>query len=96
MGLTKLNQILKKYKDLHKRHKDTWESSQKRIRIASKKIADEMNQPDKIFICENTYMRESHDHALRGNKLLDAFMKELEGQEVFHKKDKLISKTQKK
>lgn len=89
MGLTKLNQILKKYKELHKKHKDSWEDSQKKIRAASKKIEDEMNDPpEKIFICERTYQRESYDYQLRGSKLLDAFMKELEGQEVFLKKNK--------
>lgn len=88
MGLTKLNQILKKYKELHKKHKESWEDSQKRIRVASKKIEEKMNQPEKIFICESTYQRESYDYQLRGNKLLDAFMKELEGQEVFPKKNK--------
>ena len=86
MGLMKLNQILKKYKDLHKKHKDSWEDSQKRIRAASKKIADKANDPEKIFMCAKTYRNESHDYALKGNKILDAMMKELEGQEVFTKK----------
>ena len=90
MGLTKLNQILKKYKELHKKHKDSWGDSQKRIRVASKKIQDEMNDPEHIYICERTYQRESYDYQLRGNKLLDAFMKELEGQEVFPKKNKSV------
>lgn len=96
MGLTKLNQILKKYKVLHKNHKDSWEDSQKRIRAASKKIQDEMNDPEHIYTCEKTYFKEAYDYHLRATKLLDAFMNELEGQEVFPKKDKLISKTQKK
>jgi hypothetical protein len=88
MGLTKLNQILKKYKELYKIHNDSWEDSQKRIRVASKKIEDKMNDPEKIFICEKTYQQESYDYHLRGGKLLDDFMKELEGQEVFPKKIK--------
>ena len=86
MGLTKINQILKKYKELHKKHKDSWEDSQKRIRAASKKIQDEMNDPEHIYTCEKTYQKESYDYQLRGSKLLDAFMKELDGHEIFPKK----------
>lgn len=86
MGLTKINQILKKYKDLHEKHKESWEDSQKRIRAASKKIQDKMNDPERIYICERTAQRESYDHQLKGNKLFDAMMKELEGHEVFPKK----------
>ena len=80
MGLTKINQILKKYKEAHKKHLDSWEDSQKRIRAASKKIQDEMNDPERIYTCEKTYKRESYDYHLRGGKLLDAMMKELEVQ----------------
>jgi len=85
MGLMKINQILKKYKDLHKKHKDSWEDSQKRIRTASEKIKVD---DEHIAICERTYQRESYDYQLKGNKLLDAFMKELEGHEIFPKKNK--------
>ncbi len=89
MSLTKLHKILKKYKQLHQKHIDSWETSQDRIRIASKKIQDEMNVPEHIYICEKTYKRESYDHNLKGNGLFDAMMKELEGHEVFPKKNKL-------
>lgn len=88
MGLTKLNQILKKYKALYKKHVDSWEDSQTRIRAASKKIQDEMNDPEHIYMCERTYELERCDYNLRGRQLLDDFMKELEGQEVFPKKTK--------
>ena len=88
MSLTKINKILKKYKELYKKHVDSWEDSQKRIRVASKKIQDQMNDPEHIYICEKTYQKESYDYNLKGNKILYNMMKELEGQEVFPKKKK--------
>lgn len=75
MGLTKINQILKKYKALHKKHQDSWNDAQKRIRAKSPEFG----------INERVYQKESYDHQLKGNKLLDAMMKELEGQEIFPK-----------
>jgi hypothetical protein len=95
MGLTKINQILKKYKGLYKKHQDSWEDSQKRIRAASKKIEEKMNDPEKIFICDRTYRHESQEYQLKGNKLLDAMMKELEGHEIFPKKNAGDSKKEK-
>ena len=86
MGLMKINQILKKYKELHKKHKDSWNDSQKRIREASKKIQDKMNDPDHIYIADGVAQRESNNYHTRGCRLLDDMMKELEGQEVFPKK----------
>lgn len=74
MGLMKLNQILKKYKQLHKKHVDSWGDAQKRIR--SKGMDDA------------TYQKESYDYQVRGCRLLDEMMKELEGQEVFPKNKK--------
>jgi len=91
MGLMKINQILKKYKELHKKHKDSWKDSNKRIWEASKKIQDKMNDPDRIYIADGVAQRESYEYQLRGNKLLDAMMKELEGQEIFPKKDKILN-----
>ena len=41
MGLTKINQILKKYKQLHKQHIDSWVDAQKRIRIDDSVYATE-------------------------------------------------------
>jgi len=32
MGLTKIHKILKKYKELHKKHVDSWEEKQEKIR----------------------------------------------------------------
>lgn len=77
MGLTKINQILKKYKALHKSHKDSWEDSQKRIRAAT---------PEGLYPNEAVYKKESYDYLLKGDTLLDAMMKELEGHEIFPKK----------
>ena len=71
MGLMKLNQILKKYKDKHKRHKASWDDAQKRIR----------QKPA-------SYSQESYAYQLEGNKILDEMMNELEGREVFPKKQK--------
>lgn len=88
MGLMKINQILKKYKQLYKKHQDSWEDAQKRIRISSQKIQDEMKDPDRVFTCEKTYRKESYDYQLRGNKLLEAMMKELSGHEIFPKRIK--------
>ncbi len=76
MGLTKINQILKKYRELHKKHQKSWDDAQKRIRAKSPKFG----------INESVYQKESYDHQLKGNKLLDAMMKELEGHEIFPKK----------
>ena len=86
MSLTKLHKILKKYKQFHKQHVDSWEFAQKRINAASKRVADKMDDPEKIFICSATYKKESYDYQSRGNKLFDEMMEELEGQEVFPKK----------
>ena len=64
----KKNQILKKYKALHKKYTDSWEVKQQKIRDGA------------------PYFQTAADHALEGSKLLNAMMKELEGQEVFAKK----------
>ena len=50
-----------------------------------------MNDPDRIYIADGVAQRESYEYQLRGNKLLDAMMKELEGQEIFPKKDKILN-----
>ena len=76
MGLTKINQILKKYKNLHKKHQESWDAAQKRIRAKSPTQG----------INALVYQNESYSFQLRGNKLLDALMKELEGHEIFPKK----------
>ncbi len=76
MSLTKINTILKKYKELHQRHKASWDDAQKRIRAKS---------PDG-GINESAAKDESYKYQLKGNQLLDAMMKELEGQEIFPKK----------
>ena len=69
MGLTKINQILKKYKALHKQHVDSWND-------ASKRIARDYR----------LYQMESYNHQLKGNKILNDLMRELEGQEIFPKR----------
>lgn len=71
MGLTKINQILKKYKKLHAEHVQSWEDINQRI----------VKKP-------HSYMHESYEYQLKGNKLLSALMKELEGHEIFPKKSK--------
>ena len=75
MGLTKINKILKKYKELHKEHTDSWKDAQKRIRDKSPRYG----------VNETVYQQESYNHQLKGNKLFDAMMKELEGHEIFPK-----------
>jgi len=77
MGLMKINKILKKYKRLHKIHIDSWEDAQNRIRKSSE---------GHKFPHESSYMKESYDYQVEGNRLFDAMMGELEGQEVFPKK----------
>jgi len=77
MGLMKINQILKKYKELHKKHKASWEESSKKIRAA-----------DGPFPNESVYMQESYNYQRNGNKLFDALMQELEGHDIFPKKTK--------
>jgi hypothetical protein len=76
MGLMKINKILKKYKQLHKNHVESWEEAQKRIRAAT----ENGGFPDE------TYKYESYNYHLKGNKLFDSLMKELEGHEIFPKK----------
>jgi hypothetical protein len=76
MGLMKINSILKKYKKLHKKHVDSWEDAQKRIRANS--LMGGLNNA--------VYRKESYDYQCKGNKLFDAMMKELEGHDVFPKK----------
>lgn len=78
MSLTKINQIHKKYKELHQKHKDSWEDAQKRIRAVSPLYG----------VNEAVAQQESLRWALNGNKIFDAFIKELEGHELFPKKDK--------
>ena len=78
MGLMKINQILKKYKELHKNHKDSWKDAQKRIRAKS---------PDGVYHPDGAYIRESYKYNVEGNRLLDELMKELEGHEIFPKKN---------
>ncbi len=72
----KINSILKKYKELHKKHQDSWEAAQKRIRSKSPMYG----------VNESAYQKESYDYQLKGNKLFDAMMKDLEGHEIFPKK----------
>ena len=72
----KIDQILKKYKKLHQKHVDSWEDSQKRIRVKSK---------DGCFPNEAVYQNESYSYQRKGNKLFDAMMKELEGHVIFPK-----------
>lgn len=79
MGLMKINQILKKYKALHQKHINSWVDAQKRIRAASK---------EGCFPNDAVYQKESYDYQCKGNKLFDAMMKELEGREIFPKKDR--------
>lgn len=88
MSLSQIHKVLKKYRELHKKHIDSWKDAQERIRVASKKVQDEMNDPQHIFTCYKTYRKESYNHLLNGNKLLDAMMKELDGLSVFPKKIK--------
>lgn len=76
MGLMKINSILKKYKELHKKHIDSWEDAQKRIRAASPTCS----------ISEVVYQKESYNYQLNGNKLFNEMIKELDGHEVFPKK----------
>ncbi len=78
MGLMKINSILKKYRVLYQKHKDSWEDAQKRIRSKSQMYG----------INEDVYQKESYDYQLKGNKLLDAMMQELEGHEIFPKNKK--------
>lgn len=82
----KINQILKKYKCLHKKHKDSWEDAQKRISAKSPMYG----------VNEAVYKQEGYDHVLKGNKLLDAMMKELEGHEIFPKNNVIVNKTKSK
>ncbi len=82
----KINSILKKYKELHKKHKDSWEDAQKRIRKASDKLKTDSNP---LVVCEKTYKKESYEYQLKGSKLLDAMMTELEEHEIFPKKNKV-------
>ncbi len=71
MSLTKINKVLKKYKNLHKNHKDSWEDKQKKIREGA------------------PYFETAANHALEGSKLFDRMMEDLEGQEVFPKKNSI-------
>lgn len=82
MSLTKINQILKKYKEQHQKHKDSWEDAQKRIRAVSPLFG----------VNEAVAQQESLTWALKGNKIFDAFIKELEGHEIFPKVKKIIKK----
>lgn len=79
MGLTKINQILKKYKELHKKHKESWEAACKRIR-------DKSN--GEVFPNDKAYLQESYNYHLSGYKLFDKMMNELDGKEIFEKKIK--------
>lgn len=79
MGLTKINQILKKYKQAHKDHVASWDDAQKRIRAATK--------PGSLYPDEATYKNESYNYHLKGFQLFDKMIKELEGHEVFPKKN---------
>lgn len=86
MGLMKINKILKKYKEKHKKHLDSWKEASKRIAAASKKLQEKMNDPERIYICERTAQWESYEFQRKGNEILNAMMKELAGHEIFPKK----------
>lgn len=73
MGLMKINQILKKYKLLHEKHIQSWRTD----------YAPKIDMP----------LSESHKNACleyntAGNNLLNKMMLELEGHEIFPKKQK--------
>ena len=76
MGLMKINQILKKYKKLHEKHVDSWETAQNRIRAASYPWS---------FPNEEVYRKESYEYQCKGNKLFDEMIKELERYDIFPK-----------
>lgn len=52
MGLTRIHKVLKKYRILHKKHKDSWESKQQKIRKGApyfKTAADHALEGSKLF-----------------------------------------------
>lgn len=79
MGLMKINQILKKYKELHSKHLESWEKEHK------PRISAPLSESHRV---------ECHNYADKGNKLFSEMMKELEGHEVFPKKNKDNKKPQ--
>lgn len=69
MGLTKIHKILKKYRELHKKHKDSWELKQQKIRDGSpyfNTAADHALEGSKLF---DAMMNELEGHEIFPKKL---------------------------
>jgi hypothetical protein len=81
MSITKIDKIIKKYKSQYKRHLDSWEDAQKRMRAKT---------PKGQIVPHEMHFEESYEYMRKGNQLLANFMKELETQEVFPKQHKTL------
>lgn len=81
MSHTKLHKVIKKYRKLHEKHEKSWENKCEQVR---KRHVD--NKDPNVFF---TVSRLDHEkHAVKGNRLFNSFIAELEGLEVFPKKKK--------
>tara|TARA_R110000868_G_scaffold76573_2_gene220048 strand:- start:2464 stop:2685 length:222 start_codon:yes stop_codon:yes gene_type:complete len=73
MSATKLHKILKKYREKHRIHKESW---------------DKVYVPKIEGILTRSHETQCHNFAAAGSRIFDEMMKELEGVEVFPKKTK--------
>lgn len=74
---TKLNNILKKYRQKLEQHEKEWEETCKKARARN---------TETHIALPTIYEHEAHNS--KGNQLFKALMKEFEGFEVFPKKEK--------
>lgn len=72
MSQSKIHKILKKYRILHQKHLDSW---------AKEHI------PKIQGVGSKSHENECHNYAAKGNNLFNNFIKELDGLEVFPKKN---------